>query len=93
MKENKNFWRDIATCRELVGNDLRVVMLCHNRDVMQKDMLKETGWNKSNLSRIVNKLHKIGILERTEEYGVYFYRTNTSWINDQCAGQMHIKDL
>lgn len=79
MKKNSNFWTDVATCKDLKGNDLRVVMLCYNRDCMQKDIQSELVMKKSNCSTIVNKLWRMGLLERTEAAGTYFYRTNESW--------------
>lgn len=76
---NHSFWQDIAKCKELQGNDLRVVMLCYNRDLMQKEIIQELGWKKTNVSTIVNKLVSLDILEKEHQAGSYFYRANNNW--------------
>lgn len=88
MKENKNFWREVAKCKELKGNDLRLLMLCVNRELTQTDVREEMGWNKPNTSIAINKLYRMGLLELREAHGAKWYRTNRAWKNDQCEGQL-----
>lgn len=93
MKENQFFWQDVASCSELKGNDLRVIMFCYKHDRMQKDMLHGLGIKKSNASTICTKLVRMGLLNLENQYGVNFYRTNTAWTNNQVPGQMVITDI
>ena len=93
MLKNQNLLSDIASFKGLQGNDLRVIMFCYKRDVMQKDIQEGLGMKKTNCSTIVNKLTKLGILERASMYNTNFYRVNESWTSDQIPGQMNIKDF
>lgn len=93
MKKNEKLFSDLASFKELQGNDLRVIMFCYKRDVMQKDIQEGLGMKKTNCSTIVNKLIKLGILERTNMYNTNFYRVNECWTSDQIPGQMNIKDF
>ena len=95
MLKNQNLLSDLASFKELQGNDLRVIMFCYKKDVMQKNIQEALGMKKTNCSTIVNKLTKLGILEKTT-IGVYqtnFYRVNEYWTLDQIPGQMNIKDF
>lgn len=93
MKKNNNLFQDLATMKELQGNDLRVIMFCYKRDVMQKDIQAGLGMKKTNCSTIVNKLVKLSILERTNMYNTNFYRVNECWTPNHIPGQMHIGQI
>lgn len=93
MQKNNNLLSDLASFKELQGNDLRVIMLCYKRDIMQKDIQEGLGMKKTNCSTIVNKLTKLGILKRINMYNTNFYRVNECWTSDQIPGQINIDQL
>lgn len=93
MMKNNNLFAELASLKELQGNDLRVIMFCYKRDRMQKDIQEGLSMQKTNCSTIVNKLTRLGILERTNIYNTNFYRVNESWTSDQVPGQMNIEQL
>ena len=93
MMKNNNLFAELASLKELQGNDLRVIMFCYKRDRMQKDIQEGLSMKKTNCSTIVNKLTRLGILERTNMYNTNFYRVNQRWTSDQIPGQMNIDQL
>lgn len=91
MKKNEKLFTELASFKELQGNDLRVIMFCYKRDVMQKDIQEGLGMKKTNCSTIVNKLTRLRILTRVNMYNTNFYRVNECWTTDQIPGQMDIQ--
>lgn len=92
VKENENFWKDLAVRRDLTGTDLRLIMFCYGTFATQKDIQEHLQIKKPNVSRTVNKLCRENILERVQEHGIYFYRANCSWSNTQLPGQRRIEE-
>lgn len=90
MSLNKNFLKDVAQCKELTGNDIRLILLCYSEAKTQHDIISELGWKKTNTSAAVNKLVRMQLLEKTELHGANFYKLNKAWRNDQVVGQTDI---
>lgn len=93
MSLNKNFFKDVAQCRELTGNDMRLILLCYSEAKTQYDIINELGWKKTNTSAAVNKLVRMQILTKVEMHGARFYKLNKAWKNDQVSGQMNINQV
>lgn len=80
-------FENIATCRELNGNDVRVLLYCYKHDRMQTDIRQALNMKKQNASAHCIKLAKLGLLEVTEAAGSKFYRVNESWDPDVLTEQ------
>jgi DNA-binding Lrp family transcriptional regulator len=87
--KNKNFWMDVALCKELDGIDLKIIMLCYDGLKTQKQLGEQLNTKKPNISNHVNKLTGIELLKR-EDIGVYHYKTNLEWSDKQIIGQMKL---
>lgn len=90
---NKNLFEELAACNELQGNDLRVIMFCYKRFRTQKHIQEWLKMKKTNCSTTVNKLIKIGILERTTIDNTNYYRVNENWIPAEIPGQVTLKEV
>lgn len=85
--EESNFLKELAKYTILTQNDYRVTLFFLSGAKTQKDIMKETGWKKNNISKVVVRLESYGILERINDTVPHIYKVNRQWKNPQILEQ------
>ena len=87
-KKNEDFLYDIGRCKTLNCSDLRLLLLCYEKELPVGEIMRITGWNRQNTSRTAHRLIETGLIQATSKDNRLRYLTNTAWRLPEIPGQL-----
>ena len=61
------------------GNEIRFLLLCAGKPKRTQDIIKITGWHKSNVSRMTKKLRSMELIDEINKDGFAYFSLNDKW--------------
>ena len=75
---NSKVFSKIALCQKLTRNEI-CFFLCAGKPKRTQDIIKITGWHKSNVSRMTKKLRSMELIDEINKDGFAYFSLNDKW--------------